>query len=319
MLRKGIVTAGLCSILILFSGCRIALNGAAASPTPTIISLPSVTETLDPPTLPPTPTPLPPPSPTPPTPSLTPTSPLPTLAATVAIQPAPPEQSPVRLSPAETASTTLSLTGAWDFTFGVMSLTQQNTSVSGTYQWYGDAGSGRVQGIILTQLHQFQGLWLNEENPNSQGFLRWRLAPDYASFSGTFERGNTRGQWCGVRSGQPLPPGCGFSGVWSLRFGNPPGVTGQATLTQIGQTVQGTYVDTEGHTGEIDGLLTLQSITEAKLSGTWRDDRGQQNSFDWRLNLIAGQTFQGRRNPGNSEWCGWREGQSEPKPCGWEG
>ncbi len=74
--------------------------------------------------------------------------------------------------------------------------------------------------------------------------------------------------WCGVRFGQPLPPDCGFSEVWQLHFGSPPGLTRQAILVQTDQTVRGSYVDSEGHMGEIvDGVITVQSITEAKLTG----------------------------------------------------
>jgi hypothetical protein len=211
-----------------------------------------------------------------------------------------------------------SLAGTWDFTFGTMSLTQREARVEGTYQWYGGVDTGQIQGIALTDLRQFQGVWLSHRSSNSQGELRWYLAPDWASFSGSFTSSKT-GQWCGVRSGQPLPAGCGFSGVWQLRFGNPPGVTGQATLVQTGQTVTGTYVDSQGHSGEIvDGVITVESLTEVKLKGTWRNDQGEQDTFEWRLDLTTGRTFQGRRDPGNSEWCGWRQGTSEPEQCGWE-
>jgi uncharacterized protein YraI len=215
-------------------------------------------------------------------------------------------------------ATGASLSGEWDFTFGTMSLTQRNTTVEGTYQWYGGADTGQIKGIIVPGLNQFQGQWISDRSPNSQGFLRWQLAADGASFAGSFEGGRA-GQWCGVRSGQPLPPACGFSGLWQLHFGSPAGLTAQATLVQTGQTVQGSYRDSEGHTGEIlDGLITVQSITEAKLTGTWRNERGEQDSLEWRLNLTTGRSFQGRRDPGNSEWCGWRQGASEPDPCGWE-
>jgi hypothetical protein len=220
---------------------------------------------------------------------------------------------------AETAATNTSLTGPWDFTFGTMTLTQRDSRIEGTYQWYGGMDTGQIQGIALEDLNQFQGLWLSNRSPNSQGKLLWQLAVGWSSFSGSFESSKT-GQWCGVRSGQPLPAGCGFSGVWQLRFGDPPGVTGQATLVQTGQRVQGTYVDSQGHTGEIlNGVITVESLTEVKLTGTWRNDQGEQDTFEWRLDLTTGRTFQGRRDPGNSEWCGWREGTSEPEQCGWAG
>jgi hypothetical protein len=211
------------------------------------------------------------------------------------------------------------LSGAWDFAFGTMSLTQRDMNVEGTYQWYGGSDTGRIEGSVVAEVNQFQGLWISDRSENSQSLLRWQLSPDRSSFSGVSEGGMTGEAWCAVRSGQPLPAGCGFSGVWQLRFGNPPGLTGQATLVQTGGTVQGTYVDSQGHTGKIvDGVVTIQSITEAKLTGTWLDDQGGQDSFEWRLDLTTGRTFEGRRDPGNSEWCGWRQGSGEPEQCGWE-
>jgi hypothetical protein len=221
--------------------------------------------------------------------------------------------------PAAAASANKSLSGAWDFAFGTMSLTQREMKIEGAYRWYGGADTGRIEGAVIAGLNQFQGLWVSDRSPNSQSLLRWQLAADGSSFSGAAEGGATGDGWCGVRSGQPLPSGCGFSGVWQLRFGNPPGMTGQATLVQTGGTVQGTYVDSQGQTGKlVDGVVTVQSITEAKLTGTWRDDQGQQDTFEWRLDLTTGRTFEGRRDPGNSEWCGWRQGTGAPEQCGWE-
>ena len=218
-------------------------------------------------------------------------------------------------SPAEATSADLS--GEWDFAFGTMSLTQRDMDVGGTYQWYGGADTGRVTGVVVDNLDQFQGMWISDRNPSSQNLLRWQLAADRSSFSGATQDGSTKQQWCGVRSGQPLPAGCGFSGVWDLHFAGQPGATGQATLVQTGQTVQGTYVDGKGHGGEIvDGVVSIQSTTEVRLTGTWRDDKGEQDTFEWRLDLTTGRTFQGRRNPGNSEWCGWRVGADQPASCG---
>ncbi|NJN99109.1 MAG: SH3 domain-containing protein [Anaerolineales bacterium] len=134
--------------------------------------------------------------------------------------------------------TAVSLGGAWDFAFGVMSLSEQNTSLKGSYQWYGGGDTGQINGVALPELGQFQGLWHSDRSPSSQGFWRGQLTLDGAGFSGTFEGNDTSQPWCGVRSGQPLPPGCGFSGVWQLRFGSPPGL-GQATLTKPAQRSPG--------------------------------------------------------------------------------
>ncbi|MCB0163933.1 MAG: PD40 domain-containing protein [Anaerolineae bacterium] len=219
---------------------------------------------------------------------------------------------------ADTLPANTSLTGDWDFSFGTMTLDQRSANVDGTYSWYGGLDTGAIDGVVIEDLSQFQGLWISDRGSESQQLMRWKVAPDYNSFSGTTAGGMTAQQWCGVRSGQPLPDGCGFSGTWQLHFASPREMTGQATLVQTGQTVQGTFVDSEGHTGEINGIVTVDSTTEVKLTGTWRDDRGQEDTFDWRLDLTTGRSFEGRRDPGNSEWCGWREGVDEPEPCGWE-
>lgn len=305
------------AILSLTTGCDTSFGSASASAvTPTVVVLAAVTPTPPTPTL----TPLPPPSPTPlpPAPTTVPPSPLPVVevvSPTPAITPTQPAVRPAA-AVATTAPDPASLTGAWDFAFGTMSLSEQNTSLKGSYQWYGGVDTGQLNGVALPELHQFQGLWLSDRSPNSQGFWRGQLTLDGAGFSGTFEGNGNSQPWCGVRSGQPLPPGCGFSGIWQLRFGSPPGL-GQATLTQTGAAVTGTFVDSEGQPGEIvGGVVTVHSLTEASLSGLWRNAQGEQDSFEWRLNLTTGRTFEGRHAPGNSEWCGWRQGSSEPDECG---
>jgi hypothetical protein len=221
--------------------------------------------------------------------------------------------------PATPTASANPLTGTWEFSFGTMTLTQTGARVMGTYQWYGGGDSGKIRGIFLSGLNQFSGLWKSDGGSlKSQGFLRLRLAPDGGSFNGIFERANTQLPWCGVRAGSVLPAGCGFSGEWQLRFGNPPGVTGQATLIQAGPILTGTFTNSAGQTGQIvEGLIVTHSLTEGRVNGTWRVGPGQPESFDWRLNLTTGTTFQGRRDPGNSDWCGWREGVNETEPCGW--
>lgn len=309
-MRKTILMSLFFTLLILLTGCGSVLgNAAAASSTPTIVPLPAVTEIATEP-------PLASPTPLPATSTPVPSSPTPTATAVT------PTVVTVQSAGAAVAETTSavpsSLTGTWTFNFGVMTLTQQGMRVEGTYQWYGGADTGKIEGVVVAGLNQFQGVWISDRSPNSQSLLRWQLAEDYNSFSGLSTGGSTSEQWCGVRSGQALPAGCGFSGVWQLRFGNPPGVTGQVTLAQTGGVVQGTYSDSQGHTGEIvTAAVSVSSITEVKLTGTWRNDQGEEDAFEWRLDLTTGRTFQGRRDPGNSEWCGWREGTSEPEPCGW--
>lgn len=314
MRKNTILIALFLVLLVLLTGCSTMIGSAgAASSTPTIVRLTAVAETTS------TPVPAPTASPAP---SLTPAAATPSpaavsLAATV-IPSATPSPSSKAVVMATKPAAADSLSGDWDFSFGTMSLTQRDMSLEGTYQWYGGIDSGQIKGVFVSELNQFQGVWISDRSPNSQSLLRWQVAADYSSFSGAAEGGATSQQWCGVRSGQSLPAGCGFSGVWQFRFGSPAAVTGQATLVQTGGAVQGTYVDSQGHSGEIvDGVVTVSSTTEVKLTGIWRNDQGQQDTFEWRLDLTTGRTFQGRRDPGNSEWCGWPTGTNEPAPCGW--
>ncbi len=321
-MKRALLPIGLLIVLVLSTGCGMMLPGMGgpprrqtgsagpgpggppgSAPTATIVRLPTSTPGEAAAATPPSPSLAPAATPVPPSPTVVPPSPTPAAAA-------------ARSAP-KAAATEASLTGEWDFTFGKLALSQRDTDVTGTYQWYGGADTGKVTGVVLEDLDQFQGMWISNRNLASQNLMRWQLAADRSRFSGVTQDGSTKQQWCGVRSGQPLPAGCGFSGVWELHFASQPNLTGQATLVQTGQSVQGTYVDGKGHSGEIlNGVVSVQSTTEVRLTGTWRDDQGKQDTFEWRLDLTTGRTFQGRRNPGNGEWCGWRAGASQPKSCG---
>lgn len=306
-------------ILMLLSGCTAAF-GSGAPPTATIVALPpgsTPTATLTPP---PQNTPLPHPSPTPTSTPLAMPTPEPELTPTLVTQPPlsestrEPSQS---LSPPIAEKKDGPLTGAWDFNFGTLDWSQRGSALEGRYHWYGGGDVGRIEGNYLADLRQIQGLWISDRDPTEQGFLQARLRDDDSRFDGTYERRTLSGPWCGVRSGQPLPAGCGFSGTWQIRFGSPPNLSGQANLTQTGQTVQGSFTGADGRGGEIEGQVKTFSITEARLIGTWRNHQNEMDTFEWRLDLTTGRTFTGRRDPGNSEWCGWRSDGLTPDPCGW--
>jgi hypothetical protein len=208
------------------------------------------------------------------------------------------------------------MSGEWEYNFGTMSLTQSGVSVSGTFRWYGGANYGKITGSMVYNTNQFRGLWVSDINPVVQGFTDWRII-DEGTFTGSFESGSRQGQWCGVRAGTAMPAGCGFSGVWNLHFGAPGNVAGRAELTQTGSRVTGVYSADDGRSGEIvDATITVLSLTEATLQGTWRSSTGESGPFEWRLNQTTNQSFEGRNLNGNSEWCGWREGAVKPDPCG---
>lgn len=299
-----------------------------STPTVAIIELPTSLATGQAHLSAPTATLIPPPSATPvtppaiPGPTIVPVAVLPvtpTATVVVVLLPAQEESHSERISdgiqvgPAATAET---LTGQWDFNFGTMTLTQKGTGVTGAYTWYGELDGGQIKGNVMAELSQVRGLWLSRNNPNEQGFIQWKLAGGQA-LTGTFEHNGLTGPWCAVRSGQPLPPGCGFSGVWNLHFGSPGNISGQATLTQTGGRVTGIYTAGDGRVGEIVvASLNLHSLTEATLEGIWRTAAGETGRFEWRLDQTTSRTFTGRRLDDNSEWCGWREGAERPVECG---
>lgn len=324
MTRKTIIIISLIVAIALLGGGALFFTGALnfsavlapASPTATIVALPSTVETTAPDTPPPLPTatPIPPPSSTPVEPAAparsSPTATLPAVQSSRPVQPAAANRA-VEASPVEAEG----LTGQWDFNFGVMTLKQNGTGVSGTYRWYGGQAEGQIKGTIVHESDQFSGLWISQNNPNEQGFLKWRIIDNRAT-TGTFENNGLKGQWCGVRSGKPLPAGCGFSGAWNLHIGSG-NVGGRAQLVQTGDQVTGVYTTEAGDEGQIvEASIVILSMTEATLQGTWREANGEAGQFEWRLDQTTNQTFAGRNLEGNSEWCGWREGADRPIPCG---
>lgn len=303
----------------LLGGCAN-FSADATEPTATLVPLPAADEADRATTTPlPTATPIPPPSPTPAnavvllTATTTPVS-LPVVTPTASPQ----QAQPVAVEGEQGASPEreTGLSGAWHFNFGTMTLEADGVGLTGTYHWYGGRDTGEITGTIIPETGQFSGLWISGRNPNEQGFLKWStVRPDFVN--GTFENNGVQGQWCGVPAGQPLPAGCGFSGSWQLHFGAGP-ASGQATLTQQGEQVAGRYTTDDGRRGELEGTITILSITEAILSGTWREAAGPSGTFQWQLDQTTNRTFAGRRDEGGSEWCGWRAEANRPDPCGAE-
>jgi hypothetical protein len=323
----GVVLLGL-GILFFAGGMGPGSLMAATTPTVTTIELPTSLASGQIDVAAPPATLIPPPSATPVMPAaslgleVTPVA-LPPVRATatvvVLLLPAQEELTPERvnteieLAPATTVEI---LTGQWDFNFGTMTLTQNGAGVIGTYTWYGDLDGGDIKGNFITELSQVRGLWLSQNKPNEQGFLHWKLV-DGQTLTGTFENNGLNGQWCAVRSGEPLPAGCGFSGAWNLQFGSPGNISGRAVLTQTGGRVTGTYTAGDGRVGEIVvASLTIRSLTEATLEGIWRTASGEMGRFEWQLDQTTNDTFAGRRLDDGSEWCGWREGLERPVACG---
>jgi hypothetical protein len=96
-----------------------------------------------------------------------------------------------------------------------------------------------------------------------------------------------------------------FGGHWN--FGGTALVAGSfADLQQNGASIVGTYFN-NGSDGVISGFIDGDT-----LAGQWRVGPST-GTFIWSLTSNH-QQFQGTWNDTN-DWCGWRNGSSQPFPC----
>jgi hypothetical protein len=190
--------------------------------------------------------------------------------------------------------------GNWSTNIANMSLTQNGSTITGTYRRYDEAVDKQFNGTVSggggipTLNGYYQGVPANTTvfNMNGAG----------STFDGHWATAN---QWCGVRSGNSLYNGCGWSGKWNLG-----GAGTVANLTQTGASVSGTYVN--GNNGTVSGTITSDVYT---LTGTWHIN-GLSGPFTWysvNQYTVPGQ-FRGNYNT-THEWCGYRDGTSAPSPC----
>ncbi|MEO6061214.1 MAG: NBR1-Ig-like domain-containing protein [Thermoflexales bacterium] len=188
----------------------------------------------------------------------------------------------------------VSFAGNWVHNFGTMNLTQSGTSVTGSYVNSFSGGNGTVQGTV-------SGNTLNGTYTigGGSGSIQWTI-------NGNTLDGNWGGssQWCGARSGNAFPNGCGFAGSWVASVA---GNTACAmTLTQNGTTVSGSYCN-----GSLSGSVSYAS-SGAILTGNWTT--GGTGTLKFYLATYNGDTFQGNWNTSNA-WCGRRSGATLPGTC----
>lgn len=100
----------------------------------------------------------------------------------------------------------------------------------------------------------------------------------------------------------PSPSG-DWLGTWMTNCGG--SNCGTMELAQVGNNVSGTYASGDGTlSGTVDG---------SHLSGTWSRNGGS-GTFDFWV-TANGQRFRGNWDRYH-DWCGHREGSSDPSPCG---
>ncbi len=187
--------------------------------------------------------------------------------------------------------------GDWVNNFGTMHLTQNGSSVTGTYNqlFYGMPGTiaGTVSGNDFTGTYSIG---------SGAGSVELRLSNDGKRFTGHWEETN---DWCGARPGENFPNGCSFAGAWqgkNAAFPNCP-----MTLQRHDNVITGNYCN-----GTIQGSISY-SGEDTVATGNW-DTGGGIGEFTFFINGFNALKFSGNYSDTN-EWCGWRSGQSAPVPC----
>jgi hypothetical protein len=201
-------------------------------------------------------------------------------------------------TPTTSPATFANFNGNWNTNFALLGLSQTGNQVTGFYRRYGEVTNIQIVGTVTG--YTLNGYYLN--NPSLTFALV--LSQDGYTFTGYLFGTN---QWCGARSGNALPSGCGFSRSWSTNFA-------QVNLTQTGNSVYGTYRRYDlSYDQAINGTVT-GSGNIPQLDGYYGGVQSQ--TLEFILNPL-GNTFDGHYGA-NNQWCGVSVG-SLPAGCGWSG
>ena len=189
-------------------------------------------------------------------------------------------------------------TGTWVHNFGMMTLNQSGSNITGTYHNAFSNGDGTVQGTVSGNV--FDGTWFIF---GGSGSIHWVLSPDGQTFDGNW---NGSSAWCGARSGVNFPAGCSFAGTWTNYVAGNSNCS--MNLTRHDNSVTGTYCN-----GSISGTVSYTgSGSVTILTGTWNS--GGTGTFTFYLLDYNAMQFQGNWDPDNY-WCGWRSSTVMPSPC----
>lgn len=175
--------------------------------------------------------------------------------------------------------------GRWSTTFGPMKLTQQGSSVTGTYQ--GPNGDCSLAGEVADGRLTFR-----YEEPTEQG-EGWFELKRHGKFLGAWHPDGREGwgEWNGER---------GFDGVWETSFG-------LLRLVQEEDRVFGFYTG-GGETCTVEGRLE-----GGRLTFRYQEPRARGEGY---FELAGdGHSFQGEWRPDGFEaWSGWLGRRVRPVP-----
>ena len=113
---------------------------------------------------------------------------------------------------------------------------------------------------------------------------------------------------------EPTQPAWNWNGVWNVRDGN--------NLFKGALAVNDNFI-----TGVLDcnwdGCLEQLTIHGMLInggqvaSGTLELASGGEGPFQWQMYVANTNQFVGNYTNGAGQFCGWRDGASEPSPCKW--
>jgi len=207
--------------------------------------------------------------------------------------------------------------GTWTVNDGYVVLTQNGTSVSGTFtnELAIPAIEFPITGTVAGDT--FSGILHNEAATLP---FTWNMLTDDNSMTG-LAAGGGGSIWCGAKQGHNFPSGCAFAGTWDeYVYGGCADSNNTLHLTVtagIGAdpnraTVSGTYCYGTIHTGEM-----YFSGGAVWMLGSWDSNGGGHGTLQFKLEQpYATVGFQGRYNDNDTyEWCGWVDAYGKPDPC----
>jgi hypothetical protein len=209
--------------------------------------------------------------------------------------------------------------GNWNLNFGTMQLTQDGSTVKGTFADRLGNRNGDVNGTVSK--NTFTGTWsLPGLPPNPLGMT---IDEPAKTITGTANNlaGTEPGSWCGAQGTAAFPPGCSFAGVWQTSLDGTPFTM---TLTLKMPTVAGTYELAQGPQagGSITGTVQFNG-TMTVLNGDYSvvpvgAPNPRTGTVQFFVNGYNALQFQGNWRESAARagaWCGERAGQPAPNPC----
>ena len=186
-----------------------------------------------------------------------------------------------------------SFAGTWETEYGILTLTQEGSTVKGFYVMNGIRCT--VEGTVEKAKYTFR-----YQEPGVNGFGQFELSIDGKSFTGKWglQQNALTGSWSGKRvaaASGAAPEG--FQGLWESNFG-------RIRLVQVENRVHGIYAYSQGSsiTGTVEGKkLTFQYKEPSAEGEGWFELATDANSFKGKW-----------KEKGSSSWSDWNGMRVQP-------